>query len=221
MLGLPQKTEYNKRIPKLKFYEHLSLTTAQKRVFIDQIKEIYWRNILAERTLNLAPGKAVKEIHVVEIRLTGSQLDESVLRLIDKKNANHILFLLEHKGKYQAWIAYKERAKTGENAFKVGNYYHTDWRSEEDLQLKIEGLNLDSVYENFVRQVAGDALQTDKTEPLKESVERDARRKELEKKIKLWEAKLRREKQFNKKVMLNGELKVMKKELTILNGEKK
>lgn len=38
MLGLPKSTEFNKRIPKKKFYEQLEVTPEIKRVFVDQIK---------------------------------------------------------------------------------------------------------------------------------------------------------------------------------------
>ena len=76
----------------------------------------------------------------------------------------------------------------------------------------MDGLNTDQVYENFVRQIAGETLSgTGKT--LKESVERDERRKELQKQITALQVKVRREKQLNKQVQLNGQLKNLKKEL--------
>ena len=216
MLGLPKSTEFNRRIPKQKFYENLSVTPALKRIFVDQIKVIYWRNKIAAATMNLAAGETVTEIEVFEVRLAAPQLDESVLKQIDKEIPYHILFLLEHEGKYQAWTAYKEMAALGSGAFKVGTYYHTDWLPEQDLPLKVDGLNIDAVYENFVRQIAGDSLQADSTESLKESVERDARRQELQKQITALQAKVRKEKQLNKQVQLNTELKKLKKDLEAL-----
>ena len=213
MLGLPKSTEFNKRIPKQKFYENLSVTPALKRVFIDQIKVIYWRNKVAATTMNLAAGDTVTEVEVFEVKLATPQLDISVLRQIDKEIPYHIVFLLEYDGKYQAWTAYKEAAASGNNAFKVGTYYHTEWLSEAELPLKIDGLNVDKVYENFVRQIAGDALQGESAESLKESVERDARRQELQKQITALQAKVRKEKQLNKQVQLNADLKRMRKEL--------
>ncbi|MFR8221366.1 MAG: DUF4391 domain-containing protein [Blautia faecis] len=62
------------------------------------------------------------------------------------KSEYHILFPMEYGGKYRAWIGYKE-ATAGNNAFKVERYYHTDWLAEDELSLKVEGLNLDAVYE--------------------------------------------------------------------------
>ena len=213
MLGLSKSTEFNKRIPKQKFYENLSVTPAMKRVFIDQIKVIYWRNKIAATTMNLAAGDTVTEVEVFEVKLATPQLDISVLRQIDKEIPYHIVFLLEYDGKYQAWTAYKETATSGNNAFKVGTYYHTEWLSESDLPLKVDGLSIDKVYENFVRQIAGDALQTDNNESLKESVERDDKRQKLEKKIAALRTKVRKEKQLNKQVQLNAEIKKLKKEL--------
>lgn len=215
MIGLPKSTEFNRRIPKQKFYENISVSPTLKRVFIEQIKVIYWRNKVTATTMNLAAGETVTELEVFEVKLNGQQLDESVLRQIDKEIPYHILFLLEYDGKYQAWTAYKEAAAFGSNAFKVGTYYHTDWLPETELPLKVEGLSVDKVYENFVRQIAGDALRSEegKTESLKESVERDNRRQELEKQVAALQTKVRREKQLNKQVQLNAELKKLKKEL--------
>lgn len=215
MIGLPKSTEFNRRIPKQKFYENISVSPTLKRVFIEQIKVIYWRNKVTATTMNLAAGDTVTELEVFEVKLNGQQLDESVLRQIDKEIPYHILFLLEYDGKYQAWTAYKEAAAFGSNAFKVGNYYHTDWLPETELPLKVEGLSVDKVYENFVRQIAGDALRSEegKTESLKESVERDNRRQELEKQVAALQTKVRKEKQLNKQVQLNAELKKLKNEL--------
>ena len=216
MIGLPESTEFNRRIPKQKFYEKLSVTPALKRVFIDRIKVIYWRNKIAATTMNLAAGETVTEVEIFEVRLDSPKPDISVLRQIDKEIPYHIIFLLEYNGKYQAWTAYKEEAASGNNAFKVGSYYHTDWLPEEELPLKIDGLNIDKVYENFVRQIAGDALQTDTGETLKESVERDERRQQLERQIAALQAKVRKEKQLNKQVQLNTELRRLRKELEVL-----
>ena len=213
MLGLPKSTEFNRRIPKQKFYENLTVSPALKRIFVEQIRVIWWRNKIAPSTMNLAAGETVTEIEVFEVCLSAPQLDEAVLRQIDKEIPYHILFLLEYEGKYQAWTAYKEAAGSGTNAFKVGTYYHTDWMEEAALPLKLDGLNTDKVYENFVRQIAGEALTSGAGETLKESVERDKRRQELQKQIAALQVRVRRERQLNKQVQLNVELKRLKKEL--------
>ena len=213
MLGLPKSTEFNRRIQKQKFYENLTVSSAMKRVFVEQIRVIWWRNKIAPATMNLAAGETVTEIEVFEVCLSTPQLDEAVLRQIDKEIPYHILFLLEYEGKYQAWLAYKEAANSGTNAFKVGSYYHTDWMEEAALPLKLDGLNTDKVYENFVRQIAGEALTSGAGETLKESVERDTHRQELQKQIAALQVKVRRERQLNKQVQLNAELKQLRRRL--------
>ena len=209
MLGLPVSTEFNKRIPKQKFYENIAVTTAMKKAFVEQIKIIYWRNKIAATTLNLAAGEQVTEIEVFEMRLSAPELDESVLRQIDREIPYHILFLLEYEGKYRAVIGYKEAA-TGKTAFKVDRYYSTDWLDEDDLPVHLDGLSLDAVYENFVRQIAGEVLADKNGTTLKESVEQQKQREQIEKQIATLEAKIRKEKQPKKKFELVQKLSAMK-----------
>ena len=208
MLGLPVSTEFKKRIPKQKFYENIAVTPAMKKAFVEQIRIIYWRNKIATTTLNLAAGEQVMEIEVFEVRLSAPELDESVLRQIDREIPYHILFLLEYEGRYRAVIGYKEAA-AGKTAFKVDRYYSTDWLDEDDLPVHLEGLTLDAVYENFVRQI--DALGTGESTSLKDSVEQQKQREQLEKQIAALEAKIRKEKQPKKKFELVQQAKALQK----------
>ena len=210
MFGFPASTEFNKRIPKQKFYENLDVSPTLRRMFTDQIRFVYWRNKLAASTLNIAAGEAVTEVEVFEMRLNEPQLDEAVFRQIDREIPYHILFILTCDGKAQAWIGYKEAAASGGNAFKVSRYDHTDWMPENELNFSVDGLNMDAVYESLVRQIAGDALQIDSGESLKASVERAEKKKQLEKQIAALEKKLRREKQLNRRMEMNAELKKLK-----------
>ena len=214
MTGLPKTTEFNKRIPKQKFYENMDISPALKKVFVEQVKIIYWRNKIAASTMNLAAGNDVTELEVFEVRLNSPILDDSLLRQIDREIPYHILFLLEYQEQYQAWIGYKEAMVSGNKAFKVNGYYHTEWLAESELPLKLEGLSVDAVYENFVRQIAGDKLKIKTSgESLKESVARDEKKQKLQKQIDILKAKIRKEKQLNKQMKMNSELKKIKKEL--------
>lgn len=214
MIGLPQSTEFNKRIPKQKFYENLTVSASLKQSFVDQIKTIYWRNKIAASTVNIAEGNDVEEIEVFEIKLTGENIDEGILMQMDKEIPYHILFLLEFNGKYQAWIGYKEEAQSGNSAFKVNRYYHTKWLQLNELPVKMEGLSIDVIYENFVRQIAGGQLgELNSSESLKDFVERDLKKQTLEKEINNLQKKIRNEKQLNVQMKLNEQLKRLRKEL--------
>ena len=213
MLNLPQTTEFNKRVPKQKFYEHLPSNAKIKSLFAAQIKTIYWCNKIAASTLNISAGTTLPELEVFEVKLNTPDINESVLRQIDLAIPYYILFLLEYDGKYKAAISFKE--VTENKNIKVNNYYYTSWFDEQDLPIKMEGLNIDIVYENFVRQIAGQSLEKHENTNLKQSIAKADEKAKLQKQIALLENKIRKEKQFNKKIEfeLNMELRKLKKDL--------
>jgi hypothetical protein len=219
MLSLPKSTEFNRRIPKQKFYENLSVTPELKRVFVDQISVIYWRNKLAATTLNVSQGVRVTEVEIFEIKLNQPSIDTKVLQLIDKEIPYHILYLLEYHGEYQAWIGYKEPSATKTDIFKVNSYYNTDWTTLDKLPLRMDGLHMDEIYDNFIRQIAGGRLVAKNGEnagaksDIKEAIDLDYKRQKLNKQIASLEIKIKSEKQFNKQVKLNTQLKTLKREL--------
>jgi uncharacterized protein (UPF0248 family) len=213
MIELPQRTVFNRRIPKQKFYDNLSINAELKRIFVEQINAIYWRNKISPSTVNIAVGETVSEIEVIEIRLNQGSLDKRVLQLIDREIPYHILFLLMYEEQMQAWIGYKEKSQGSTKAFKPGTYYHTEWLNANELSLRLDGLNMDAVYEGFIRQIAKERLDGMPGGDLKDAVARDERRQKLQREIAALENKVRREKQFNIQVELNGELKRLKKEL--------
>ncbi len=217
MLELPKSTELNKRIPKQKFYENLQISPALRKCFVDQIHTIIWKNKIAPATINLSAGGYVDEIQVFCIRLNSDALDESVLKQIDRDIPYHILFILEFNGKEQAWIGYKEEAESGTSSFKVNRYYHTDWIKPEEQILKLDGLNMDAVYENLVRQIAGDMLGSDNAETLHISYERSVQREKLLKQIASLEKKAWNEKQPRRKVMILHEISDLKAQLKEVN----
>lgn len=221
-MEFPKSTEFNKRIPKQKFYDRLSMTSDLKEGF-KSIKTVYWKNKLSPDTLNIDAGDNVKELQVFEIKLSEPGIGESVLKQIDKQIPYHILYLIEYNGKYQAWIAYKETGK-GSNTFIVDQYYHTDWLMSEELPIQLVGLNLDCIYENFVRQIAGKRLvQTNSkksSESLKETINITNQIQKLEKQITLLQKKIKREKQLNKQMEMNTQMKEFKKKLEELKNGK-
>lgn len=214
MLGFPKSTEFGKRIPKQKFYKKLKISSALRLVFQKQINTVYWRNKLSADTIHVAAGEWVQEIEVFEIRLFQPQLEEAVLRQMDREIPYHILFVLTCEGKAQAWIGYKEAASGGKSAFKVNGYYHTGWMSEEELVLWLDGLNMDTVYENLVWQIAemqGVVWRPDAGSA--ENIRRKEKRQQLEKEIVALERKIRREPQLNRQVEMNGRLKKLREEI--------
>ncbi len=201
---LPEKTFFNKPIPKNKFYEHLDVKPALKKVFVNQIEKIVWRNKLSPATLNVQPGTRVQELLVFEITLKTRPLDEAALKLIDKGIPYHILFLLKHDDLYIACMGYKDLSdKT------ISQYFKTDWMALDELPLQTSGITMDDVYDNYVKQI-NTRLNADSTTLLKEAIRDDAQRAKIERQITRLESQLRAEKQPKRKYELAQKIKHLK-----------
>jgi hypothetical protein len=212
-VNFPLSTSFNRRIPKQKFYDNLSVNSQLKRVFVEQIEQIIWQNKISPSTVNVAAGETVTEIEIMVIQLKSRDLDKQVLELIDKEIPYHILFILENSNEVQAWISYKEQNQTSPERFKSGIYYHTEWVPREALTLRLEGLTIDALYDNFIRQIAGERLAGSPDEGIGEAVSRYEQRRKLARDIAILEKKVKAEKQFNRQVELYGELRKLKREM--------
>ena len=204
MLDFPQKTFFNRVIPKAKFYEKLPVTQAVKNCFVNEIAGIVWRNKLSAETLNVQPGSRVREIEVIEITLKGETLNDSVLKLIDKGIPYQLLFMLKRGEEYQLCIGYKETETAS-----VKEYFKTPWQTFSELPLQISGLTLDEVCDNFIRQI-NTRLAVADAMPLKDALADDAMRQKIEKQIALLEKKMKAEKQPKRKFELHEEIQRLK-----------
>jgi len=199
MLGLPRSTEVNRRVAKEKLYQNAALAPQTREMIKDQIDSVFWRNKLADSTMAISAGETVAEIQMFEIQLRQRELDKRILPAIAKAIPYKILFILVFGDEAQLWIE------------ASGTFYNTDWQPLGGFTLKFEGLNLDAVYENLARQISGGRLGTDGD--IEEAVDCDKKRQKLERDIAALGKRLLREKQFNKQVELNGELKRLRKGL--------
>lgn len=199
MLGLPRSTEVNRRIPKEKIYAIATLNNKMRDLIKDHVESIIWRNKLADSTIGVAEGEAVKEIQVFEVVLRQRELDKRILPIINKEIPYKILFILTFGGEAQAWME------------ASGMFYNTEWFSHDGFTLKFEGFNLDDIYENLARQISGGRLGL--YGDIAVAVDLDRRRQKLERDISTLEKKVVHEKQFNRQVELNEELKKLKQEL--------
>lgn len=100
----------------------------------------------------------------------------------------------------------------GNMAFKVNKYYHTEWKPEHALNLKIESLNMDAVWGgNLIIQVGG--VEVGQGKSLDEQIQIDDQKAKQQKEIEKLEKQARNEKQPNKKFQLAQQVKTLKKQL--------
>ncbi|CDN30784.1 Methyl-accepting chemotaxis protein [Mucinivorans hirudinis] len=213
MIQLPETTYYGKRMPKEKFYSHLEVSAAVKRSFVDDVDYFVWRNKLAPTTANLEMGDRVKEIALFEVRLKREEYNPTLFEYIDRNVPVYVVYLLRFEGNVRLLASYKEPSGNKSGVFRIVETFVSDWMPENDIDLFVDGLNLDSIYENFVRQIAGNKLKSAASENLVVDIEAEQRRAKIERQIAQLEAKRRNEKQFNRQMELSAEIKKLKEQI--------
>ncbi|MBN2135180.1 MAG: DUF4391 domain-containing protein [Acidobacteria bacterium] len=217
MLNLPKSTKYGKKIPKTKFYQNLNLPNKVKQQFVDEIETIIWQNKISPDTISISPGEEVTEIEVIEIRLHQKGISKNILEIIDRGIPYHIIFVLTFKVMAQIGIGYKEKIKKKDDKYRVERYYFSEWASSDGLTIELNGLNLDRIYENLLRQYIPE--ERPQLKDLKDTI---ALQKEIEKQNAFCDAlekKMKSEKQFNVQVILNHELKEARRKLENMTSE--
>ncbi len=206
-LILPNSAKVNKFIPKSKFYAHTSVNTKLKQQFTDQIQKITWQYKLAENTIGITKTTNVTEIQIFELELKQQVIPKNIIKLIQKVIPYPILFILN----YQAHQAYAIVLDSSEQRQE----YYSDW--DEKLNFSLVGNNLEIVYQSLIKTFITTTDTHNK--PFVEIITTDSKIKELCQEIDRFESKIKKEKQFNKKVTLNQELLKLKKKLTALQEE--
>ena len=210
MLGLPKETEVNRMVAKKKFYDRAEMTLALKDSFTSEIEKITWANKLAPTTLNIDAGSYIKELEVFHIELRQRNFNQKILETIDNAIPYYILFVLEHKGKQQIWLGYKEKsASTGKAS--IVKYFHNEWK--ENQELPFVGNKLDTIYENFLSALSEDLNIKSETETLEQRIERTQEIDALQKEIDALTLKMNREKQFNRQCEIHKQITTLEKKM--------
>ena len=217
MLELPKSTEFNRFIPKQKFYKdlytHTSISSKTKNYFVKQIKSITWENKIDHTTMNIAKGSLVEEIEVFRVELHDYEIDDSVLYIIDENIPYHILFVFEYNNKKKYSLSYKEINREARTIY-IHKIFHSDWVSEDEDLLKFSGISLDNMYENLLNSISNNELDKFSGDTLKERVLNNIEYEKIQEQVNNLSKKIRNEKQFNRQVELNSELKELKKKIS-------
>lgn len=219
MLGLPKSTEFNRFIPKQKFYKdlytHTTIPTKTKNYFVKQIKSITWENKIDHTTMNIAKGSFVEEIEVFRVGLYDYEIDDSVLYTIDENITYHILFVFEYNNKRKYSLSYKEISRESET-ITIHKKFQSDWLSEDEDLLKFSGISLDNMYENLLNSISNNQLDKFLGDTLKDRVLSSIEYEKIQKQVNNLSKKVKKEKQFNRQVELNTELKELNKKISSL-----
>lgn len=198
MLGLPKTTEMSKQLPKKAIYTKFQMNTAAKAKIDADISRITIVNEIAPNKVNIPAGEDVKSFFVLLVSLKKKEYDEKTIATLSKLIPQNILFVLEY-----------------ENESRLAIYHtkvmQTEWKPTENQRIELQGLNLDTVWENIVKSlecgVWNEELSLDENLALHEQQEK------LQKQITKLEKQARTERQPKKKFELHQKITKLKKEL--------
>lgn len=217
MFAYPKQSAFGKVLPKSKVYQHAPVTRRVQQCFVDQVSSIVWQYKLSPETTNLPARAGVPEIQVFTIALKRDALNEDVVRCIDKAISFPIVYEVTFEDRIKEMAAYKRPSEADSAKWVVGDYFETDWQSADTERLPLPvSLDLAGLYEQLLRGLM--PLPARNGESLKAHAERLATIRSKQRECDKLEARVNREKQFNRKVELNAELRTIKNELESLIG---
>ncbi|MBR2880948.1 MAG: DUF4391 domain-containing protein [Prevotella sp.] len=210
-LKFPRTTIVGKPVPKNAFYKHLEVNAKMKQHFVDDVVSIHWLYKLAPSTINMEDGKLVHEIVAFSAVLKSKDCPDDVFLFIDQNMPRHVVFILEYENRYKVLLNYKEW-KDGQNGqFKIIKTFVTEWLTDNQLLLTLEGQNMDALYEALAGQVSG--FGTKKAEDIKRIVELEGLIDKAKREVETIQKRIRNERQLNRQMELNGEARGIKKQI--------
>jgi hypothetical protein len=212
LFDYPKNAAFGRVLPKSKIYEHGSVSSAVRQLFVRQVEQIVWQHKLAPETVNLKASTAVPEIQVFSIALKGGELKTEVLRCIDLAISFPIIFELRFDGKVKPVAAFKRPSEADASKWVISEYFDGDWAPGDTPRKPLPMVfDLGALYAHLLTPLMPHPARSG--ENLQARVERmeliRSRKREMEK----CEVRLRKEKQFNRKVAINAELRDLKQEL--------
>jgi len=212
LFDYPKKAAFGRVLPKNKIYEHGSVSSAVRQLFVRQVEQIVWQHKLAPETVNLKASKAVPEIQIFSITLKGDELKPEVLRCIDLAIPFPIIFELRFDGKVKPVAAFKRPSEADASKWVISEYFDGDWAPGDTPRKPLPMVfDLETLYGHLLVPLMpyparpGEDLQT--------RVDRMERICLKQRELDRCEVRLRKEKQFNRKVAINAELRDLKQEL--------
>jgi hypothetical protein len=138
-----------------------------------------------------------------------------VLRCIDKAIPFPILFVLRHGGHSQPVAAYKRPSDAASGQWVVGDYHAALWQKDDLSRPGLPvALDLQGLYEQLLRQHF--AIPARAGESLRDQLDRLSLLSAKQAAASKLESRLTHEKQFNRKVEINAQLRTIRSELHML-----
>ena len=199
MYNLPPSTVISQPLTKKAIFEKFNLKASERERFdADISRMIIVHRIDVETIPAVQSGMEVKCIWVLAVMLKNRNYNPKNIEMLFKLIPQRMILALQFGNETQL-------------AAFDGMMVTSSWRKTEEHQLKLKGIDLDSVWNNLVAQVANVVVEEGKT--VREQLEDNARHDALQKKIETLEKKARAERQTHRKMELFEEIQKLKKSL--------
>lgn len=217
LFSFPAQARVARVVPKSKIYEHGPVTSALRDKFVGQVEQITWAYKLAPETINLPARGGVAEIQVFDITQKMSELDEDILRAIDRAIPLPIIFQLHHEQRTRMVAAYKRPSEADASKWVIDGYVAGSWLpADSPRQALPVALDLQGLYEQLLRSLLPSPARPG--ESLSEQLQRLNRLRSLHSEHAKLGTRLHKEKQFNRKVALNAQLREIQNEIAELSA---
>jgi len=217
IFAYPKQAEFNRVLPKSKIYEHGTPSRAVRDCFVSQVNQIVWQYKLAPETINLPARSGVPEIEIFSIDLKTADLNIEVLRCIDKAIPLPIFYNVNFDGRTKIVAAYKRPNDADASRWVVGDYFESEWiPSNSERSALPVALDMAGLYEQMLRQLMPFSARSNET--IKDQVERLAQLRSKQTEYTKLESRLLKEKQFNRKVEINAQLRSIKTDIATLTS---
>lgn len=153
---------------------------------------------ISPNTAGIAPGEAVSAIFVLQVILKQRSFQPTTIAQISKLIDQNMLLVLDYGNERKLAIYHSKLIQT-------------DWMPTDACTVDLKGLDLDTVWENFITQVGGITIQQGNT--LDQQIAADEKRAKLEKEIARLEKLARAEKQPKKKFEIVQQIKELELQL--------
>lgn len=226
LFDYPDRARLGRVVPKNRIVASGKPSRRVRDQLTAQVARIVWQYKLAPETVNLQGSKAVPEIQVFSLVLKPAgvrdELPVDVLRCVDRAIGFPLIFELtasreDGAASDQIRVAatYKRPSEADDSKWVIDEYFATNWLPTDTPRTPLPvALDLPRLYEQMLHELIPVPFRPG--ESMADLVERYGRITVKQRECRRLEARIYREKQFNRKVELNRQLRELKAELYTL-----
>ncbi|MDR1242240.1 MAG: DUF4391 domain-containing protein [Deltaproteobacteria bacterium] len=221
LFAYPKNASFGRMVSKEAIYRHSALSGKVKELFVRRIERITRQYKLAPETINIPATPAVPEIQVFGVQLRQEECAPEILAAIDRAVQFPLLFELCYQDRVRGVAAWKRLGESAAGAtldkWVLSIHYSGPWLAQDAPRSPLPHvLNLEGLYAALLRPLL--PYPAKPNESLAEQIARIEAIGSVQYEIAQCEAKLYREKRFNRKIGINRELRQLRQKFLVLTN---